>query len=229
MSAMTRIAETRAAPRKVHHRTTIGLAQRARTRAAFIQCAIAVFAEQGPDAPVIDDFAKAAGVSRGTFYNYFQTTRSLLDATVEWMSNQVIASIIPAVTELPDPLTRFATAARMYYRFATHNAQFRAFLGSISGVGSLAVARVKGDIEEAMAANLIRVRDIELAQAIATGVMVFALRTPMARTGSDDYGAEVVRAILRALGTDPGLVEKALAIALPELALRTDDGGPEFP
>ena len=37
-------------------------------------------AEHGPDIPVVDDFVKAAGVSRGTFYNYFKSTSELFEA-----------------------------------------------------------------------------------------------------------------------------------------------------
>uniref|UniRef100_UPI003ECC41D9 TetR/AcrR family transcriptional regulator n=1 Tax=Cupriavidus necator TaxID=106590 RepID=UPI003ECC41D9 len=83
--------------RFTHHRTAIGQAQRAKTRAWIIECAIPVFAERGPDSPVIDDFAKAAGISRGTFYTYFKTTGELLDAATSSISDSLIAIIAPAV------------------------------------------------------------------------------------------------------------------------------------
>lgn len=198
-----------------HHRTALGQAQREKTRAWIIQSAVPVFAEHGPDAPVIDDFAKAAGVSRGTFYNYFQTTHELLDATMEMLSDEVIAAIIPAVEGMPDPIARFATAARMYYRKATHDSLFHAFLGSVSSVGTLAIEHMRGDLQEAIDAGLVKILDIELAQAIATGVMVFALKTPAAQDGDDAQGAEVVRAILAGLGVNPSRIARALRLALP--------------
>ena len=202
--------------RPPHHRTAIGQAQRAKTRAWIIQCAIPVFAERGPDAPVIDDFMKAAGVSRGTFYNYFQTTRELLDTTMATLSDEVIATIVPAVAHMSDPLLRLATAARLYYRRATRDPIFRAFLTSVSGVGTLAIERARGDLQEAIDAGLMKVRDIELAQAIAVGVMVFALKTPAAQKGDDAHGVEVVRAILSGLGVSPPRAERVLRQPLPE-------------
>lgn len=214
---MTDGTSTNRKPR-VHHRTALGQAQREKTRAWIVESAIPVFAEHGPDAPVIDDFAKAAGVSRGTFYNYFQTTRELLDATIETLSNEVIAAIAPAVQGMPDPVMRLATAARMYYRTATHDPMFRAFLGSVSSVGTLAVEHARGDLQEAIDAGLVKVRDIELAQAVAVGVMVFALKTPAAQDGSDAHGAEVVRAILAGLGVTPARIERALRVVLPPIA-----------
>lgn len=203
--------------RPAHHRTAIGQMQRVKTRAWIIKCAIPVFGEHGPDIPVIDDFVKAAGVSRGTFYNYFQTTRELLDATMETLSDDVIATIVPAVAGMTDPVTRLATAARMYYRKATMDPLFGAFLESVSGVGTLAIERARGDLQEAIRSGATQVQDIELAQAIAVGVMVFALKSPAARTGGDARGLEVVRAVLSALGVAQARIDEALRAPLPDL------------
>jgi len=205
-------------PREVHPRTTSGQAQKMRTRAAIIRAAIPVFARHGPDIPVIDDFVKAAGVSRGTFYNYFQTTRDLLDATMEQISNDLIETIIPAVADETNPVIRLATAARLFYRKARLDPVFRAFLGSVSGVGHLAVTRMHVDLEEAIAADLIQVKDIELAEAISVGLMVFALRSTNVEAGGPERAREVVRAILNALGADPRLIDQAMQVPLPSPA-----------
>lgn len=181
----------------------------------IVERAIPVFAQHGPDVPVIDDFVKAAGISRGTFYNYFQTTDELLEATVETLSNEVIAMIVPVVRDIRDPLLRFATAARLYYRRATHDPMFRAFLGSVSSVGALALENARGDLEQAMELGLIKVRDVELAQAIAAGIMVFALKTRAAQVADDEHGSQVVRAILAGLGTAPTRIERTLRQPLP--------------
>lgn len=212
---MTKTAIAKPA-RPAHHRTAIGQQQRVKTRAWIIKSAIPVFAEHGPDVPVIDDFVKAAGVSRGTFYNYFQTTRELLDAVMGTVSDELIAAIVPVVAEMSDPVLRLATAARIYYRQATTDPLLGAFLGSVSGVGTLAIERARDDMLQAMRAGQIKVQDIELAQAIAIGVMVFALKNPAARAGGDARGAEVVRAILAGLGVSSALIAKALRVSLPE-------------
>ena len=158
-------AVTRAKPRRVvHHRTAIGQVQREKTRAWIIKSAIPVFAEHGPDIPVIDDFVKAAGVSRGTFYNYFPTTRDLLERRHAALSDEVIATIVPAVADMPDPLMRLATAARIYYRKAT--------IDPLLGASSVGLGRRHAG-HRARARRYAgghgrrpdRVQDIELAQA----------------------------------------------------------------
>lgn len=220
-------AKAIAAPaRPPHHRTTIGQLQRAQTRARIIECAIAVFAEHGPDTPVIDDFMKAAGIARGTFYNYFQTTRELLQATMETLSDELIESIVPVVQDMPDPVMRLATAARIYYRKATTDPLFGAFLSSVSSVGTLASEHMRADLEEALQAGLIDVPDVELAHAVATGVMVFALQSPQAREGGDARALDVVRAILSGLGASKSLINKALKVVLPEQIESPRSAGP---
>lgn len=202
-------------PRGVHPRTASGQVQKAKTRAAIIEAAIPVFARHGPDIPVIDDFVKAAGVSRGTFYNYFQTTRDLLDAAMDSISDELITAIVPAVAGQSNPVIRFATAARLFYRKARLDPVLRAFLGSVSGVGTLAMHHARADLEEAIERKLVQVQDIELAEAIAFGVMVFALKTSRVETGGQERAREVVRAILNALGVAPPLIEQAMQTSLP--------------
>jgi AcrR family transcriptional regulator len=193
-----------------HHRTAIGQAQRAKTRAWIIHCAIPVFAERGPDAPVIDDFAKAAGVARSTFYTYFQTTRELLDAAVAVLSDEVISSIAPLVAGESDPIIRLATGAWMYYHKAIMDPVFGAFLGSVSSIGPLGAEHARADLVAAIEQGEITILDIDLAESIALGIMVFALRTPHARDHAEERAITVISATLAALGASPPRIRKAL-------------------
>ncbi len=212
------IYELKSRPKRaVNPRAATGEAQRARTRALIIEKAVPIFAKYGPDSPVIDDFVKAAAVSRGTFYNYFKTTRDLLEATLATLSDEFIASIVPVVEHEPNPVIRFATAARLFYRKAVLNPVFRAFLGSVSGVGTVAPQRARADLEEAITKGLIKVTEIELAEAVAFGVMVFALRSSPVESGGKERAHKVVWAILNGLGADPALIDEALKRDLPPL------------
>lgn len=195
-----------------------GQAQKERTRAAIVRCAIPIFADRGPDAPVIDDFAKAAGVSRGTFYNYFLSTRELLDACLDALFDRLIGQIGPIVKPEPNPVIRLAVGGRLFYRSIQADPVFRALLGSVSGVGTLAVTFGRQDIAQAIEQQLIAIDDVELAKAVIHGTTVFALRSSPAHTGPDACGDAVMRAILRGLGVKPRLIARALERPLPELA-----------
>jgi AcrR family transcriptional regulator len=54
--------------------------RRAKTRLRLLEAATAVIADRGPDTASVEDFVVAAGVSRGTFYNYFPAIEDLLAA-----------------------------------------------------------------------------------------------------------------------------------------------------
>jgi AcrR family transcriptional regulator len=54
--------------------------RRAKTRLRLLEAAMAVIADKGPATASVEDFVAAAGVSRGTFYNYFPAIEDLLEA-----------------------------------------------------------------------------------------------------------------------------------------------------
>jgi hypothetical protein len=69
-------------------RVTVNLVARAataqrrrdQTRERLIDAAETVVAEKGVETASIEDFVRAAGVSRGTFYNYFPTATDIVHA-----------------------------------------------------------------------------------------------------------------------------------------------------
>lgn len=195
-----------------------GQAQKERTRATIIYSAIPIFVERGPHEPVIDDFAKAAGVSRGTFYNYFLSTRELLDACLEVLFDQLITQINPVVAAESNPVIRLAVGGRLFYRGISSEPVFRTLLGAVSSVGALAEEFGRKDIAEAIEQQLIEVQDPELARALMHGTTVFMLRAPVTAVTAPNQADAVMQVILKGLGVKPGLMRRALARPLPELA-----------
>lgn len=87
-----------------------------------------VFAEKGAEAPVIEDFIAAAGVARGTFYNYFSTTQELLDAVTSELSDAILASIDKVVLRIDDPLERMACGCLLYMHIGIDVPNWGAFV-----------------------------------------------------------------------------------------------------
>lgn len=113
------------------HRTRVGAERRARMRRKLVESALLVFAERGVDASVIDDVITAAGVSRGTFYNYFRTNTELLVAANEELGNELANLIETRVRELPSPAARLVTGIRLYFEVARHFPLFACFLARV--------------------------------------------------------------------------------------------------
>ena len=96
------------------HRTRVAAERRARMHRKLVESALLVFAEKGVDAPVIEDVIAAAGVSRGTFYNYFRTNGELLAAAIRELGNELVEHIEDRVTTIPSPAERLFTGLRLY-------------------------------------------------------------------------------------------------------------------
>jgi AcrR family transcriptional regulator len=61
----------------------VDLGRKHATREAIMDSALALFADRGYDAVRVEDVAKAAGVSRATFYNHFSEREEILAALIE--------------------------------------------------------------------------------------------------------------------------------------------------
>jgi AcrR family transcriptional regulator len=110
------------------HRAQVGRERRARTRQRIVEAALGVIAERGPDAPVIEDFIRAAGVARGTFYNHFKTTDELLTATSSWLEDALIDGIESVIGGFDDPVRRVATGMRLWLHLSRRDPVFCAFV-----------------------------------------------------------------------------------------------------
>jgi AcrR family transcriptional regulator len=75
----------------------------AATRAALLQAARAIFAEQGYAAAATEEIVRRAKVTRGALYHHFEDKRSLFDAVASDVAHE-IAEKIDAMTPMDDPL-----------------------------------------------------------------------------------------------------------------------------
>lgn len=88
--------------------------KRDRTRCAIVDAAIEIIAEKGLDAASIDELMRAAGMARGTFYNYFQSRDEVLVAVVFTLQSQIRDAV---EQRIPDDLTPAQVVACMIYGF----------------------------------------------------------------------------------------------------------------
>src|SRR5690625_1010435 len=84
--------------------------KRERTRAQLIDAALSVLSVRGLEATSIDDLMEVAGMSRGTFYNYFQTRDEVLIAASRYIEDQVLKQVIGQLPDDVDDDSRIACA-----------------------------------------------------------------------------------------------------------------------
>lgn len=92
-----------------------------RTRAGLVTAARTVFEEKGFAATRMGDVARAAGVSHGTVYTYFETKDELLTAAIQQIVDTIRESM--RTPEGTDPLRRAWVANRRYLDAYTANAE----------------------------------------------------------------------------------------------------------
>lgn len=178
--------------------------RRAKTRERLLDAASAVIAEKGPDATSIEEIVAAAGVSRGTFYNYFPTTDDLVHALNTRSAEAFLGPMSRLVAELGDPALRLAAAA--HFTLQTMVADPTRAWVMLRLEGSRAPRqRASGQFltrlfQEGIAASQFEVIDLNAARAITIGAMRTAARDVLMEGAPPDLTEHVVSMILLSLG-----------------------------
>jgi AcrR family transcriptional regulator len=201
--------------RKADHRTRVGRERSARTETRILEAALEVFAEMGPDAPKIDDFVLAAGISRGTFYNYFDSVEELLEATSEWTTREVVEAIEDALEGIDGPALRYGLGLRLFLAKAVSSPVWSRFIARVWKLGGLEFPR--RDIAEGLRLGVFHAPAPEAAQDLLSGAVRQALLTIGDGGAGAAYGAQMTELCLRALGTDAKTIATVMRHELPRL------------
>jgi AcrR family transcriptional regulator len=209
----------KAAPKaaRVGHRTRVGIERRTRTRTRIVAAALRVFADKGRDAPVIDDFIRAAGVARGTFYNYFTRTEQLLLAVSQSLEDDLILSIEAEMDGLTDPVARLATGIRLWLAWARADPVWCAFIVKSRFRGPLVERQLAADLTHARKAGALHFDHVDVARDLVVGTILEAMSRIMASKVPRTYADQVTGTILRALGLDAASTARLLQTPLPRL------------
>lgn len=183
-------------------------------RERIVAAAIPVFAQRGPDAPVIDDFITAAGIARGTFYCHFRSTEELLVAASNWIEDQWMAVVWPRVTQEAAPDARLAVGMRMWLQRAQSDRVLCAFVVRNRIRSPLIESELARDIGDGIRTGALRVETVDAGRDLLVGSMREALSRIMGARVTPAYTDDVARSILRGLGADARRIERLLAVPL---------------
>lgn len=197
------------------HRARVGRERSARTETRILSAALGVFAEMGPDAPRIDDFVAAAGVSRGTFYNHFDSVGALLAATSEWTTRSLLGAIEAALEGLDGPVLRFGVGLRLFFARAQADPVWALFVARVWRLGGLELPTQ--DLEEGLRLGLFRAPSPDALRDLLFGAVREALLRIGRAEAARDYGDEMSALCLRALGVDARRIAAVMRHELPAL------------
>ncbi|MDF3885832.1 MULTISPECIES: TetR/AcrR family transcriptional regulator [Cupriavidus] len=203
------------------HRPRVAAERRARMRKRLIESAMIVFAQRGIGASVIPDVIAAAGVSQGSFYNYFRTNDDLLAAVSDALSHDMVQMIESVVGDIEDPALRVATGIRLYLHLARSYpvvAQFLSGTGlSLVGKKSSVYEYLPSDIKEGLKTGTFDEASADVALDMVAGAGVIAVHRMAQGKTTKDYPERIVRAVLRSLGVSAASATKLTSAPLPKL------------
>lgn len=187
---------------------------------------MAVLARTDADGAVIDAVIRAAGVSRGTFYNYFRSDRELADAVAREVSDQMLRIVDPIVRSEAEPAVRVATGVRMVLAIARDHPQVAAFMvrGGPPAVGTqgLAAEYLPRDLAAGVAAGAFAPMPPRTAFDLVTGAVLAGCHTLLTRKAPRRYPEDMACMVLQALGVPRGEARAVADRPLPKLRIDPD-------
>jgi len=201
------------------YRTQVGQRRRATTEGRILEAAVHIFAAKGPDAPTIDDFIKAAGIARGTFYNYFKSTGELLAATSRWLTDDLVESIEKEISVFKDPVVRHGMGLRYWMRKAEEDPPWCSFVAATWFRGGFAEAAPMRNMRLGAKSGGIRCTSVKAAYDLSMGTM----RQAMIRMGEEPqlrgrgYDDEIVRTILVGLSVEDATIATIMNLSVTHM------------
>jgi AcrR family transcriptional regulator len=216
------VRKARTAPRiDLARRAEIAAERRRKTRAAILVAAFRLIGEERGDFQRVEDFCTAAGMARGTFYNYFNSIEQLYEMLADELSRDFDVAVHRVMETLPTATARTAAAIRYYLRAAMDNPRWGwAMVHTSMGrevFGPDVSARAKATIQDGIAANEFTIDNAELGKALLLGAGLAGILDIVRGRARRNYPEQMARQILMGLGLSSSAADTVITERLPAL------------
>jgi AcrR family transcriptional regulator len=211
------------APPRDDHKPAGGRVERrkARTRAALLGAARALFAANGLQETTIAEIAGHADIAIGSFYNYFRTKEELLDALLEEELAEQLRLLQARQAQLTDPAEKISVAHRHLVRSAQADPTWAWLVVRLEVPYRIAWSvlgrAAEQDLREGIEAGQFQVANTRLALKASGGALFAVIHAQLAgelREGADGEHAE---GVLRSFGLDRARAAEIARLPLPPL------------
>jgi len=201
-------------------RVRVAAAKRDRMRTRLITATQdAYLAAEANRTPVIDDVIRQAGVSRGTFYKYFDSLDEVLAVIGRRAADEMLASFDALFAAVPDPAVRVAAGPLMALARAAMEPRHGAFISKVDFVEFLGGSDphawiVKRCLTEARETGTLKFESLDAAMDVVVGTSLEGVRRIVKRRAMDDaYVREVVTLVMIGLGLGRRSAQRAVTQA----------------
>ena len=203
-------------------RQEIGAERRDRTRQKLLAAGARVVAELGEKKASIDDFIRAAGVARGTFYNHYSTRKELLDDLWASTGRAPFLQIQKSCEGLDDPAERLVTEARMVFDCAARDAAWGWLVYAMSAdretVSDDLLQYPRPYLEIGRKRGRFQFDDLLSASDLVVGSVRWGLRAVLEEDRPMRCGDAMCILLLKALSINEAEAREIVARPLPEMA-----------
>jgi len=210
-----------------HRRAEIGAEKRSRTHAELLGTALELFGRPHGRNTRIEDVCARARISRGTFYNYFDSLEQLLEALSDALTRDFDSAVHQAFASLGGPAERTCAAMRYYLHAPLADPRWGwAIVNSSVGAmlyGDNITRRVQESIQEGIDSGEFTIASADVGRDILLGTGISATVTLLGGGAPQDYPEQVARHLLLALGASTQCANTVTAKPMSELPqLATD-------
>lgn len=205
------------------HRVRVGAQRRQAMQDRLLICGLKLAAEKSIHEISIDEIISLVGVSRGTFYKYFNSTQNLYSVLAIKIANEAVVFFDSLVPEFSDAAQIVATRTRLALRFVVNNPLLARLLLQIEwpfkDPGMVVFKGFERDIRLGIKQRSFAQVPIDIATSLLIGGVLGAVDVMIKKTSTNSKGYEdkVVFHILLGLGVEPNLAQEYSTMPLPAL------------
>lgn len=188
------------------HRVRVARERRGRMRRRLLDAVMASYARRlQQDPPSVDDVITEAGVSRATFYKYFNSFEEAMAALGRDLVDEMVRSLINLYGEREDAFFRLTTGIQLFLLRSVIDPLWAAFVARTDQLAqdTEPLMGMTRHLETAREQGLVSFTQTEAAASLAVGAMMGTIRY-MVRSGnrSQAYVEDLTAMILRGLGVE---------------------------
>ncbi len=202
---------------------------RARTRSSIVEAALRLFARKGVGATAIHEIAEEAGVSNGSFYNYFRTREEVLDAGVRLLAKRLTDDISASYADVDDPAERVAIGSRRFMLKALAEPGWGAAVLRVWNSTPLMAKRVSDaavkDLRSGRRKGRFSFTNERAAVDVLQGTVLAGMRTMLEGGAGEEHAEAVAMMILRGLGLPSAEAKEIARRPLPPLVRKDTPRG----
>jgi AcrR family transcriptional regulator len=185
----------------------------------LLDAALVLFAERGIDGTALHEVAARAGVSNGTFYNYFRTREQLVQAANGLLAQRLNETVAAAYADVRDPIERVSIGCRAFLLHAQRDPTWgRAVLrgwGTSEHVSERAIENLISDLRAGKRMGCFSYKQERAALDLVQGAVLAGMHSLLDGRVDAGHAEAVVHHVLRGLGVPNRTAETTVAKPLP--------------